>query len=252
MANFVLDDEPRFGIVHHRKLNDEAALTALLPVVERLPGFLHIAEGDLCWACLDGEYVLYFHHPDRLIDARNPASIAKARDKGTLWTLDRALDPRFDNLTFIVELKIGDGHRAGAIAAAVDLLESGRPGRYWIDTFSVRDTLLVKDCAPTAVTSLHTKFLSSALVLKTALAFPPVSLRRPRRLDSVDIFTLTYKTSTQRLLPWCSLTATAENLGADGKRLVCGGVATPAMLAQVHNTGARAAYIKFPWQEIPE
>jgi hypothetical protein len=249
---FPLAEDARFGVVHHRALNGRETLESALPAVAELPGYVHIAEGDLCWSGATGETILYFHHPDYLVDTRKPGDVERAREEGSLWTLEDALDEKFEDLLFVVEIKMGSGDRAAAIRKAVQLLERKRPGRYWIDTFSLRDARMVKAASPRAAVSLHVKVCTGGWLLKTALEFPPVSLRRPANLRDVDVVTLTYKTSLQRLAPWTgvALPKTADLLAASGKYLLLGGVASRRMFGEVKGSGARAGYIKFPWREL--
>ena len=252
MSHFPLDEETRFGVVHHRKLNSREGLEDTLPALAELPQFAHIVEGDLCWARSDDGPILYFHHPDLLVDTMSDKALQEAVRSGSLWSLEDALDERYGDLIFIVELKMGRGSRREAVAEAVRHLQTRRPGRFWVDTFSLRDARLLKETDPAVSVSLHVKFLTGSIVLKTALEFPPVSLRTVSGLRHVDVLTLTYKTSFQRLMPWTGITTenTSKGLRASGKSLVYGGVATRAMLARVAAAGAKAGYIKFDWRQL--
>ncbi len=251
--SFPLASTGTIAVVHHRKLNTPEGLDSVLPALEAYPEYLHAAEGDLCWSISDDEVLLYMHHPDRVYDTLSPSELARAASEGELWTLEAALDERYRDLLFVVELKTGRGPRARAIAAAVDLLQRRRPGRFWFDTFTLADNRAIKAADPDVATSLHTKALSSKRVLETAPTPLRVSYPRLDTLASTDILTLTYKTSPQRLFGWAgaSLQTTVRQVHGAGKIVVCGGVGTPRMFEEVCTAGARGAYIKFPWERLP-
>ncbi len=248
----LLTDAP-MAVVHHRKLNSQEGLEGILPALDAYPEYLHVAEGDLCWAQDGDDLLLYMHHPDAVYDTLSPAQLRERADAGELWTLERALDARYDGLLFVVELKTGRGSRDAAIQAAVQQLQARRPGRYWFDTFAIADTVAIKDADPAAITSLHTKILSGSRVLETAPSPVRVRWAALGQLGATDLLTVTYKTSPQRLFAWAgaSLAKTVEAVERHDKRVVCGGVATPAMFSEVQRAGARGAYIKFPWDQLP-
>ena len=251
---FPLADETRFGIVHHRKLNSPDGLDSVRSAQTELPQYVHIAEGDVCWTVLDGEIVPYLYHPDRLIDLPSDDELRVSRDEGRLWSLERALEPQYEDLIFIAELKIGRGSRRRAIAGIAEMLESRKHGRFWIDTFSLRDSKTVKETCPTVATSLHVNVLLGGWTLKTAFELFPVSLRRRTKMEHLDVLTLTYGGSFQQRSPWgwASTERTVERVAEGGKHLVYGGVRTQDMFRRVSETGVKAAYIKFPWEDLVE
>ncbi len=245
-----LPADGKSALVHHRKLNSRNGLEDGLRASGSLPDLHHVVEGDLCWDFTQGRELLYFHHPDLLLDTGSSEALEKANSERKLWTLEAALAPEWDDLFFIVELKTGRGSREAAVKKALGLLEAARPGRYWVDTFSLRDLRLVKRLSPDTCTSLHTKILAGRILLKTALEFPPLSFRSVASLADVDVVTVTYKTSPQRWFPVGGLRLDREAalLRSFGKELVCGGVVTPDMHRLVTEAGVRAGYIKFDWR----
>jgi len=249
-----LPKDGRAALVHHRKLNSRTGLEDVMLAFRTLPGFHHVAEGDLCWDFTEGRELLYFHHPDLLVDTGSSDALDKAAAAGRLWTLQAALEMEWNDLSFIVELKTGKGPREAALRRALGMLEASRPGRYWVDTFSLRDIHLVKSLSPRTCTSLHTKVLAGGMLLKTALELPPLSIRCVSCLSEVDVVTVTYKTSPQRWMPvgGFRLDREAERLRMLGKELVCGGVVTPDMHRLVTSAGVRAGYIKFDWRVLSE
>jgi hypothetical protein len=245
-----LPADGRPALVHHRKLNSRSGLEDTMEALRTLPALHHVAEGDLCWDFTQDRELLYFHHPDLLLDTGSSEALDKAMEGGRLWTLEAALSPAWNDLFFIVELKTGRGPREAALKKALGLLEAARTGRYWVDTFSLQDIRLVKSLSPGTCTSLHTKVLAGGVLLKTAMEFPPLSLRRVTSLSDVDVVTVTYNTSPQRWLPvgGFRLDREAERLRTLGRELVCGGVLTPDMHRLVVASGVRAGYIKFDWR----
>lgn len=249
---FPMPADGRFGVVHHRKLNTRAGVEDAMAAAAALPGYVHLAEGDLCWARVGGETIFYFHHPDRLIDTLSRVEIDRRRAANDLWTLEDALDPRHGDLIYIVELKTGVGSRREAVAEAARRLVERRPGRFWIDTFSPRDARVVKQAAPAAPVSLHTRFLLGRVVVKTALEIFPLGARGAGGLRDVDILTQTYRWSPQSRLARAGFTpeAAARTARDVGKDLVFGGVRTRVDFDRLVGSGARAAYIKFDWREL--
>jgi hypothetical protein len=225
----------RFGLVHHRKLNSRAGLDDVLTAARALPQYVHIAEGDLCWARVGGEWVHYLHHPAAVVRGLPRAELRRRREAGRLWTLQDACDPRYADILFIVELKVGTGPRRAAVAEAVRTLAARRPGRFWIDTFSLRDARVAKGTAADAVVSLHARFLFGPLVVKTAPESIPLSLRRVDALRDVDIV-------TTRPSRW--------GHGDPQRPLVLSGLKTRAMFEEAKRSGAKAGYIKFDWREL--
>lgn len=241
-----------FVVVHHRKLNSRHGLEEVLPALQALPSYVHVAEGDLCWAVDGDRTVLYMHHPERLYDTLPPDELVRLAAEGELWTLEAALDARYDDVVFLVELKTGQGPRAVAIREAVRLLQERRPGRFWFDTFGAADNDTIKAADDSVATSLHVKALSDRGALETSVSPLRLAWRALSSLATTDVLTLSYKTSGQRWLGWAgaSLGRTVRGVEAAGKVLVCGGVTTPAAFDAVREAGARGAYIKFDWRAL--
>ena len=90
----------KFNLVHHRKLNSYAGIENALQAVSELPEYRHTAEGDLCWAEVDGEIILYFYHPTAVINPFKSKVVKKMLEQGMLWRLEDVLDQRYNSLNF--------------------------------------------------------------------------------------------------------------------------------------------------------
>jgi hypothetical protein len=244
MISFIPDDS--FGWIHHRFLNRLNWLEALATHAGKRPGYVDLAEGDVCWFREGGSYVAYLHHP-KLLSPPSPDEARRRIEGGEFPLLIDVLDDRFAHIPFVVELKTGDGPDEEAISAIVEMLEERRPGNYWVDSFSPRQLALVKKAGPGALTSLHTRNVLGGRVLKTAYEFFPLSLPRLAALPQVDIVTATYKYSLARPLSFFGATIDSmhESLAREGKELAMGGIYSPEALKVVKNSRAVGGNVRF-------
>ncbi len=67
-----------YGYIHHRALNDRAALAAATRAAIAFPEVTHIFEGDVCWHVGEGRSDLYFRHPRRIFDSLSARAIDTA------------------------------------------------------------------------------------------------------------------------------------------------------------------------------
>ncbi|MEI9990948.1 MAG: hypothetical protein WDM86_13005 [Rhizomicrobium sp.] len=175
-----------YGYIHHRALNDRAALAVALRAIAAFPEVTHIFEGDVCWHFAEGRSDLYFRHPRRIfdsldaraIDAAGPALI-RVEDLAALVPADVFL---------AIELKIGRGR--GAIERLIGLLDRDFAGRYWIDGFSLKLASLVKAMRPDLTVTLHTEYVSGgkAMVLAPDRMVPQfVPLTQMPQIDGIAV-----------------------------------------------------------------
>lgn len=244
MIPFIPEDS--FGWIHHRFLNNLEWLDALVTHAGKRPDYVDMAEGDVCWFRDDGKYVFYMWHPKVLA----PLSAEEARAglaSGELHRLEDVLEDKYAEIPFVVELKTGDGPDGEAIPEMVRRLEERRPGKYWIDSFSPRQLALVKQTAPGALTSLHTRLVVGGRVFKTAYEFFPVGWPSLRRLPQVDIITATYKNSLARKLRrfGATMDGVHRQVRGCGKNLVMGGIYGPDELDLIRRSMAVAGNVRF-------
>ena len=245
---------PSFGFVHHRALNSREKYEAELQTIDDRADLTHVFEGDICWNILDGRNDFYFRHPTLLWDSLSASSIDQQRENGSLFELRDLIDIADPRLRFIIELKVGKGDVREAMKRLTGILQDGLKDRFWLDGFSTRLMRYVKDADPSVPTSIHTKWVTSSRVTRTAPELFPFSLPRMEKLDQIDIVTATYKTSPARLFRPFGATIDSAFHGVQkaGKALVLGGVSKPEYFELAHNSIARAGYAKFPLSALAE
>jgi len=160
-----------YGHIHHRALNDRAALAAAKRDAAAFPATTHVFEGDVSWHFAEGRSDLYFRHPLYIFDSLSGAAIDAAG--GTLIRVEElaALVP--DDVFLAIELKVGRGDWRRAIARLVELLERDFAGRFWIDGFSLKLVSHVKAIRPDLTVTLHTEYVSGG----KAMVLAPDQLR---------------------------------------------------------------------------
>ena len=175
-----------YGYIHHRALNDRAALATACRAVAAFPGVTHIFEGDVCWNFADGRSDLYFRHPRYVFDSLSGRAIDAA---GPIRVEDlAALVPA--GAFLVIELKVGRGDWRRAIGRLLHLLESDFAGRFWIDGFSLALMCHVKTVRPDLKVTLHTEHVSGgkAMVLAPDRPFPRwVALGEIPQIDGIAV-----------------------------------------------------------------
>lgn len=96
-----------YGYIHHRALNDRAALAVARRAVAAFPDVTHVFEGDVCWHFAEGRSDLYFRHPRYIFDSLNAQALAAP----ALIRVEElaALVPA--HVFLAIELKVGRGDR---------------------------------------------------------------------------------------------------------------------------------------------
>ncbi len=154
-----------YGYIHHRALNDRAALATACAAVADFPDVTHIFEGDVCWHVAEGRSDLYFCHPRRVFDSLSAHAIDSARP--ALIRVEELAGLVPANVLLAIELKIGRGTARTAIERLTGLLDRDFAARYWIDGFSLKLASLVKAMRPDLPVALHSEYVSGgkAMVL---------------------------------------------------------------------------------------
>jgi hypothetical protein len=175
-----------YGYIHHRALNDFAALGEARALVRGNPGRVHIYEGDICWDFTAGREDLYFRHPDFVFDTLSDEQIDKGKRERTLVTLEDLEALKGDDAFVVVELKVGKGSTAKALEKVLAFLNRHFPGRFWIDGFSLTLLKQVKEIAPETTVTLHTECVMGEHVVAAAPQWPQMRIVNLYDLDFVD------------------------------------------------------------------
>jgi len=250
----VFEQLQRFVFVHHRALNGKEMLARAVSLAATRPDLDHAVEGDICWNVSGGRRDFYFRHPRLVSDVLSEREIDEAVERGELFTLTDLLSAPESGVRYVVELKNGAGDLGEAARRIVGLLQEGLRDRFWIDTFSLRHLQAVKAADGTVPTSLHTKLIAGAWLVRTAPEILPLSVHGIASLEDVDAVTLTYHSSAARwLAPFgATIDRTCAGVLRAGKQLVLGGLKTPEMFERARNSPAVAGYAKFPLGQVRE
>jgi len=179
--------------VYHRALNTESAFREFLEL-NRDSKYTLGAEGDVCWAYIDNEFVIYIHHPDIQGKSLTNEKIVELLAKDELFTLDKLFSINSE-IHFILELKTGNGNLNDFFTAFRATLEKYSVKNALVDAFSVEQLKALKEVMPNIKTSLHTKFLMGKYVLETTFEAPYIRLHNIYEMDYIDYFTISYKTT---------------------------------------------------------
>jgi hypothetical protein len=155
-----------YGYIHHRALNDRAALIIAQRAAAEFPGVTHVFEGDVCWHFEAGRGDLYFRHPHYIFDSLSSDAI-DAR-KGALIHVEELAALVAPGVFLAIELKVGRGPWRMAIERLLALLDRDFAGRYWIDGFSLKLMRHVKAIRPDLTVTLHAEHVSAGKVTVVA------------------------------------------------------------------------------------
>ncbi|MBN2816218.1 MAG: hypothetical protein JXQ67_06005 [Campylobacterales bacterium] len=184
--------------VYHRALNTEDAFRNFLEKQENSKHQL-AAEGDICWTYIDGEFIIYIHHPDVQGKSLSDEKIVSLLKNDELFTLEKLFKIN-SNVNFILELKTGRGNIEGFFLAFKALLDKYSVKNIIIDAFSVEQLKGVKRVIPQIKTSMHTKFIWDKYVLESTFEKPYVRIHNVYKMDYIDYFTISFKTTHVNLL----------------------------------------------------
>jgi hypothetical protein len=214
-------DVEKKKFVYHRALNTEAAFREFL-VLNAKSDYTLAAEGDVCWAYIDGAFVIYIHHPDVQGKSLSNARVIELLQEDKLLTLDKLFSINADS-NFILELKTGNGDLGGFFVAFREILERHNVQNVIVDAFSVEQLKALKLAMPEIKTSLHTKFLISEYVLETTFEKPYIRLHNIYDMDYIDYFTISYGTTHVNLFN-LSVDNSYSHIYKAGKKLNLGAI----------------------------
>lgn len=182
----VFDQFSGYGFIHHRALNNRAALHEALRLEAAHPARTHIFEGDLCWDFSPGNETFYFRHPRFVIDTLSSSKIRAGLDPRPVLNLDDLVGIKATAAFVVVELKVGRGNTRMALGKLIRYLEEHFAGRYWIDGFSLNMLEYVKSVNSSTPVTLHTEWVYRQHVLAAAPGWPTVRLKRLAELPKID------------------------------------------------------------------
>ena len=227
--------------VYHRALNSEAAFRAFLALNAASKQTL-AAEGDICWAEIDGEFVIYVHHPDIQGKSLSNERVKELLAKDELFTLEKLLTIDSD-AHFIFELKTGNGDLSAFLMAFKHLLERFDVQNAIIDAFSSRQLQALKSLMPEIKTSLHTKCVFGSYVLESTFERPFLAIRKMESMGHIDYFTLSYKSTHINLLG-LDIDASLRQIYKAGKKLNLGAIKDMAAFKCAVASNAEYIYLR--------
>ena len=231
-----------YGYIHHRALNDRAALALASRAVADFPEVTHVFEGDVCWHVAEGRSDLYFRHPRRIFDSLSARAIDSA---GTLLIRVEelaALVPA--NVFLAIELKVGRGAARTAIERLTGLLDRDFAGRYWIDGFSLTLASLAKAMRPDLPVTLHSEYVSGGKAMVLAPDQPVPRFVPLTELPQIDGIAVRWWGNVDRIAR-----ASADVHGA-GKTLLISRIHTKEQYRLSRLWQARGGYIHGDFAEL--
>lgn len=152
------------------------------------------AEGDICWAYIDGTYIIYIHHPDVQGNSLSDANLKELLLNDELFTLEKlfCID---SSVNFILELKTGRGEIEGFFKEFKKILKKFDVKNLVVDSFSVEQLRGLKVVIPEIKTSMHTKLVLGKYVLETTFEKPYIKVHNLYSLDFIDYITISYTTT---------------------------------------------------------
>jgi len=234
-----------YGYVHHRALNNFAALEEAENNVSAYPNMHQVLEGDICWDFSAGRAEFYFRHPSFIVDTLSLQRIDMLKEQRALVTLDDVLARDTARKTYVIELKVGRGETRAALNTLVGRLQEACRGRFWIDGFSLPLVRLVKQIDAGVATSLHTEFVTARHIVRDAPEWPPLAIDKLDRLRGVvDAISIRKRFSDHHMARACA--AVRER----GFTLLMSRLFTIEDYALSRKWGAVVGYPKAPFEAI--
>lgn len=227
--------------VYHRALNTEVAFREFLALNEESTYTLS-AEGDVCWAYINDEFVIYIHHPDVQGKSLSNETIVELLKKDELLTLDKLFSINSD-INFILELKTGNGVLEDFFHAFRAILEKHNVQNAIVDAFSVEQLKALKKAMPKIKTSLHTKFVMGDYVLETTFEKPYLRIHNLNNLDFIDFITISYTTTHVNLFN-LDIDKSYSNIYASGKKLNLGSIKSMEAFDKAINSQTNYIYLR--------
>jgi hypothetical protein len=227
--------------VYHRALNTEDAFRSFL-VKNADSNYTLAAEGDVCWAFIEDEFVIYIHHPDVQGKALSNEKIKELLEKEELFTLEKlfSIDA---NVNFILELKTGNGDLVAFFESFKNILERFEVKNALVDAFSVEQLKTLKRVIPELKTSLHTKFVLGKYVLETTFEKPYLRLHNLYDLECIDYITLSYASTHVNLFN-LDVDSSFDEVYKSNKGLNLGAIKTMEHFAKAMESQTEYVYLR--------
>ncbi len=200
------------------------------------------AEGDVCWAYIDGTYVIYIHHPDVQGKSLSNETITDLLAKDELLTLEKLFSIN-SSVNFILELKTGNGDIDDFFKEFKKILEKFDVKTVVVDAFSVEQLRGLKAVMPEMKTSLHTKLVLGKYVLESTFEKPYIRVHNLYDLNFIDYITISYTTTHVNLFN-LDIDTSYKNVFASNKHLSLGSVKSLDSFKKVMNSKAEYIYLR--------
>ncbi len=200
------------------------------------------AEGDVCWAYIDGTYVIYIHHPDVQGKSLSNETITDLLAKDELLTLEKLFSIN-SSVNFILELKTGNGDIDDFFKEFKMILEKFDVKTVVVDAFSVEQLRGLKAVMPEMKTSLHTKLVLGKYVLESTFEKPYIRVHNLYDLNFIDYITISYTTTHVNLFN-LDIDTSYKNVFASNKHLSLGSVKSLDSFKKVMNSKAEYIYLR--------
>lgn len=233
-----------YGYIHHRALNDFAAMAAAGRHIVEYPHKTQVLEGDVCWNFSAGRSDLYFRHPSYFVDTLSSRQIDTMRRRRRLVTIEDLLEHDTPKHHYVIELKVGDGDTRVALTKLIEILQRQCRNRFWIDGFSYRLMTLVKQIDATVCTTVHTEYVANGDILLDAPEWPPFRTMQLTDLEHVDGVALRKRFSDAYMARAC------RDIRQSGKALLLSRLFTLRDYELSREWGAVAGYPKAPFEDI--
>jgi hypothetical protein len=233
-----------YGYIHHRALNDFAALADGQRFVAAYPEKHQVFEGDICWNFDGGRQDFYFRHPSYVVDTLSPDVFDAMRAARAIVTLDDLLAQDSPDKNYVIELKVGRGDTRAAMRKLVETLQARCRDRFWLDGFSLRLAQMVKDIDPSVATSLHTEHVKNGNIVIGAPEWPPFRVMPLADVRGVDAIALRKRHSDDFVTRACA------DIHENGFALSMSRLFTVEDYALSRKLGAIVGYPKAPFEDI--
>ncbi len=227
--------------VYHRALNTEEAFKKFI-ALNAESEYTLAAEGDVCWAYINGAYVIYIHHPDVQGKSLSNETISELLAKDELLTLEKLFSINA-SVNFILELKTGNGDIEGFFREFKKILEKFDVHNAVVDAFSVEQLRGLKAVMPEIKTSLHTKFVLGKYVLETTFEKPYLRVHNLYNLDFIDFVTISYTTTHVNLFN-LDIDSSYKDIFSSNKHLSLGSVKSLESFKKVMASKAEYIYLR--------
>jgi len=229
-------------LVHHRAINTIQSFETFLEKTNKYSNLKQAAEGDLCWTTIDGEPLIYIHHPDLLGKSLEDHQVKKLYKHNKLLTLEKIFQIN-SQCNFVLELKNGTGNQTKALKKIIEIINKYAAKNILIDAFNLQQLNDLKTLDKTIKTSLHTKFLFNSYVLETTYQSPFINIHNCSNIPNIDYITLSFASSHINLLN-LDIDNALKNFYSCNKKINFGAIKTVKMLDKASKSNVNYLYMR--------